>query len=576
MEEQSFLLERLIQKAQDDVNAGHLRTAFTTLCQACQTHPSAQHAWSFAADLATHLRDWPALTAVARQWTQYHPARVDAWKALARSYFEQSQFDAALTAFDSVLDLESEQVGHLVSAARMATAAQRHDKARTLLNAAEALDPHAGEVLYALARLHQLTGNLPLAQDYCRRAVHALPGFPPAYTLLGLLTEGRLTDAEFSAISQLVNQPGLHAEYRAMLHFTRGDALDHKGDYANAFAAWQQANLINQQISAQEGYIYNAPQHDADVPLLAQLFQPGVQPGDGGVKLGTEALVPGLAGDGGAELGTEALVPGLTGEGLIGDGGFPQPIFVVGMPRSGTTLIESILASHSEVNGAGELPMLVSIYDELMDVARTQGVSAARRLINTNLFLWRQRYLEALPRGTEASMTASQIKFIVDKQPLNYRCIGLIRLMFPQAPILYTRRNALDVCLSIYRHNFAKNWPCANNISDIAHYYAVHTRMMALWEKLDPSSFHTVDHAALIADADHEIRRLLAFTGLQAQDACFSPHLTKRPVATFSAVQVQQPVSSRYSGRSVHYLPWLSGFGDGAGFGVFGDGEIKK
>lgn len=552
MEEQSFLLERLIQKARDEVNAGHLRAAFTTLCQACQIQPSAQHAWSFSADIATHLRDWPALNAVARPWTQYHPTSVDAWKVLSRSYFEQSQFDAALTAFDAVLDLEPNQVGHLVSAARMATAAQYHDSALAYLNKAEALNAQAGEVLYAKARLYQLSGELSLAEDYCRRAIQVLPGFVPAYTMLGLLTEGALSDAEIATAAQLAITPGLHAEYRAMINFTLGDALDHQGDYPAAFAAWSRANHINSQISAQEGYVYDPAQHDADVLLLSQLF---CNLGDGGKPLG----------DGG-----KPLEP-------LGDGGNPWPIFVVGMPRSGTTLIESILASHSEVHGAGELPTLVGIYDELMNVARTQGVNAAQELIAASIDHWRQRYLQALQAlgsakamgsvamGSEAK-PGMPFKYVVDKQPLNYRCLGLIQLLFPQSPIIYTRRDARDVALSIFRHNFSKNWPCAHNINHIAHYDGVHTRMMNLWEQHYPTSFHVVDHAALIADPDTEIRRLLNFAGLEVQASCLSSHKTKRQVATFSAVQVQQPVSSRYSGRSAHYADFL---------GV-GDGEIKK
>jgi len=553
--EQAIFLERLIQKAKDEVNAGHFDSALSTLSHACHAYPGDLRAWQFAADLACHIRNWSSLNAVGRGWTQHHPSSVDAWKALSRSYFEESRFEPAIAAFAHVIDLEPDNVGHLVSAARMATAAQFNDSALAYLNAAEALSPQAGEVLYAKARLYQLSGELSLAEDYCRRAIHALPGFVPAYTMLGLLTEGALSDAEIATATQLAMAPGLHAEYRAMINFTLGDALDHKGDYPAAFAAWERANHINSQISAQEGYVYDPAQHDADVPLIAQLFSNLGNLGDGGTGLG--------ASDGDGDTGHG---DGGTGHGGLGDGDNPRPIFVVGMPRSGTTLIESILASHSEVHGAGELPALVVIYDELMNVARKQGVNAARELIGGSIDRWRQRYLQAL--GTEAARVAGvgteaepggQIKHVVDKQPLNYRCIGLIRLLFPQSPIIYTRRAAKDVALSIFRHNFSKNWPCAHNINHIAHYYGVHTRMMNLWEQQDPTSFHIVDHAALVADPDTEIRRLLSFARLEVQAACLSPHKTKRRVATFSAVQVQKPVSSRYSGRSANYADFLKG-----------------
>lgn len=549
MAEQALFLERLIQKAIDDVNAENVGAAFISLCHACQNYPGDLRAWQFAAELASHVRDWSSLNTIARGWIQHHPSSVEAWKALSRSYFEESRFEPAITAFDYVLELEPNNVGHLVSAARIATAAQFHDTALAFLNTAEAINPQAGEVLYAKARLYQLSGEFSLAENYCRRAIDALPGFVPAYTMLGLLTEGALTDAEIATATQLAMTPGLHAEYRAMINFTLGDALDHQGDYPAAFAAWSRANHINSQISAHEGYAYDPAQHDADVPLLSQLF---CNPGDGGKPLGDRDI---------------PFVP-------LGDGGKPWPIFVVGMPRSGTTLIESILASHSEVHGAGELPTLVGIYDELMNVARTQGVNAARGLIGNSISRWRQKYLHALKGMGSDVGSGSEVKpgrlfkYVVDKQPLNYRCLGLIRLLFPHSPIIYTRRDARDVALSIFRHNFSKNWPCAHNINHIAHYYGVHTRMMNLWEQHYPASFHVVDHATLIADPDTEIRRLLNFAGLEVQSTCLSPHKTKRQVATFSAVQVQQPVSSRYSGRSAHYADFL---GDWSG-----DGEIKK
>lgn len=502
----------LCRKAQEQARRGNLAAAFADLSRAQQTCPAEQQAWQLAAALATQLRDWQTLQHIASNWTQIQPASVAAWQTLSRSYFEQSQFTDAIQAFSAVPELEPGNASHLVSAARMATAAGQYQSAHAQLTAAENMTPDAGDVLYALSRLYHLTGQLDKAETYCRRAIGVLPNFAPAYIALGMLCEGRLNQAETDAVGRLANTPGIHPEYQALLNFTLGDALDRHGRHAQAFTAWDEANRINALISEQEGIVYNAAQHEAELPLLDALFAEPVPVLD---KKNTTSNTK-------------------------------RPIFIVGMPRSGTTLVESILASHSDVMGAGELPAMAEIHEELMQVARNQGIAAARQMLQTQAADWRRRYLDALPASEGATC-------VVDKQPMNYRSIGLIRVLFPDSPIIHTRRAPLDVGLSIYRHNFSRHWPCAHKLRDIGHYYGVYERIGALWHSRFPTSIHVVEHAALTSDTESEIRQLLAFAKLDLQPACLTPHKTKRPVATFSSVQVQRPVSASYSDRSAAY-----------------------
>ena len=505
---------RLCEQAQEQARRGNLAAAFAVLSRAQQTCPAEQQAWQLAGALATQIRDWQRLQHIASSWTQLHPASISAWQTLSRSHFEQSQFSEAIEAFSRVLALAPDNASHLVSAARMATAAGHYQAAREQLTAAENITPDAGDVLYALSRLYHLTGELDKAEAYCRRAIGVLPNFAPAYIALGMLCEGRLTEPETNAVRRLAQTPGIHPEYQALLNFTLGDALDRQGNHGQAFDAWQEANRINALISEQEGFTYTAAQHEADLRLLDALFAEPVS-----------VPVP----------DSENATPNAQ-----------RPIFIVGMPRSGTTLIESILASHSDVVGAGELPALPEIHEELMQVARNQSIAAARQMLQTQAATWRTRYLNALPAGDNAN-------YVVDKQPMNYRSVGLIRVLFPDSPIIHTRRAPMDVGLSIYRHNFSRHWPCAHRLEDIGHYYGVYERIGALWQSRYPESVHIVEHAALVSDPDAKIRQLLDFVRLDLQPACLTPHKTKRPVATFSSVQVQRPVSASYSNRSAPY-----------------------
>lgn len=505
----------LLLLARSLARSGQSVDALRVLTRARQVSPDNPQVWQIAAALASDIRDWPELLRIARDWTVANPDSREAWQALSRAHFEESRFSEAISAYERVLELEPGNPSCLIGAARLAIAAHQYEQARHHLHAAQKISPDSAELLYTLARLHHLTGALDTAEDYCRRAIAARPGFATAYVELGTLCEGRLDDDEVDTIRLLFDDQTVHPEYRVMLGFTLGDALDRRNECDQAFTAWARGNEINRAISEQEGFVYQPELIESELALLPVLFK---------------------------ELSLELHDR---------DSGYPRPIFVLGMPRSGTTLIESILASHSTVHGAGELPTLYDIHEELMEVARRQGVEAARELIRNEAGGWRQRYLAAMP--SVAGKTS-----MVDKQPLNFRSIGLIRLLFPESPIIYTQRQPMDVGFSIYRHKFAKNWPCAHRLADIGHYYGIHARILAHWLTHHGESIHVVDHASLVADPDGAIRALLSYADLAFETACLSPHKTRRPVATFSAVQVQQPVSTNYTNRAARYADHLA------------------
>lgn len=508
-------LQTLLLLARSLARSGNIVAALEALARAQESDHSNTQAWQVGAALAAQIHNWSELLRIASAWTAFHPNNLDAWQALSRAHFEESRFREAIEAFESVLRLAPNNPSHLVSAARLHIAAANYDSARRYLSAAQELAPENGELLYTLSRLHHMTGELGVAEEFCRLAIAALPRFAPAYVTLGTLREGRLQDQDIERILQLFNEPSIHPEYRAMLGFTLGDAFDRKRDYDSAFGFWDSANLLNSKISEREGIHYKPEQFEQECELLEALFAEPV------------------------------VLPHSPSESTQ-----PRPIFIVGMPRTGTTLIESILASHSTVYGAGELPALYDIHEELMPVARSLGIAPAREMIRTQAQAWRNRYLAALPPLGGAEK-------LVDKQPLNFRSVGLIKLLFPESPIIYTRRAAMDVGFSIYRHKFSKNWPCAHNLRDIGHYYGVHVRICELWQRLYPGAMYVADHANLVGDKEAEIRRLLAFADLDFEPACLMPHKTKRPIATFSSVQVQQPVSAMYCNRAAPYVSHL-------------------
>jgi len=511
----------LMLLARAEARSGQLPAAQETLARAQRAEPADPQAWQVAAALAVDNRNWEQLLEIASGWTMSHGDSTEAWQALSRAHFEQSHFQEAIAAFQRVLQLAPGNVSHLVGAARLAIAGQHYELAQQYLTTAQQVQPGSAELLYTQGRLQHMTGELEAAEASYRQAIKKNPAFANAFVELGTLKEGRLDDSELATVRQLFRDPSVHPEYRVMLGFTLGDALDRRKDTVQAFTAWEEANRINRSISEQEGFVYQSEQVEREPELLSGIFS---EPFD---------------------------VDTLNITGHIDKAGQPRPIFVVGMPRSGTTLVESILASHSDVYGAGELPALYDIYEELLAEARGNGLEAARAMVRREAMAWRKRYLDALP-------SISNRHSVVDKQPLNYRAIGLIRLLFPDSPVIYTCRSSMDVGLSIYRHKFSKNWPCAHSLSDIGHYYGVHARIIDLWIDRYPDSIYRLSHSRLVKDPESEIRRLLAHVKLSEQADCFQPHQTKRPIATFSSVQVRQPVSAAFAGKAQRYASQLA------------------
>lgn len=508
--------QALLLLARSEARSGNTVAALKVLSRAQQADPNSPEAWQLATALAADIRDWAELLRISNDWVRAQPNSTEAWQTLSRSHFEESRFREAIAAFKRVLELEPGNASHLVGAARLAIAAQQYDQARDYLNTAKKIEPELTELQYTMGRLHHMTGELDSAEDCYRKAIAARPGHATAYVELGTLRDGRLNDAEIRAVNRLFSDSAVHPEYRVMLGFTLGDALDRRGEFVQAFAAWDKANEINRRISEQEGFIYQPRLVESEPELLAGIF---AEP--------FELNISNNASD------------------------HPRPIFVVGMPRSGTTLVESILASHSQVYGAGELPTLYDIHEELMQVARDRGVEKASEMVRDKAAGWRERYLSALPVIENKTR-------VVDKQPLNYRSIGLIRLLFPDSPVVYTHRPPMDVGLSIYRHKFSKSWPCAHNLSDIGHYYGVHVHIINYWRERYPEATYWLDHSRLVKEPQAEIGRLLEFANLSSEPACFNPHKTKRPIATFSSVQVRQPVSAAFAGRARHYTSQLA------------------
>jgi tetratricopeptide (TPR) repeat protein len=212
-----------------------------------------------------------------------------------------------------------------------------------------------------------------------------------------------------------------------------------------------------------------------------------------------------------------------------------MPIFIIGMPRSGTSLAEQILASHSEVHGCGELTNMNRLYHKAFDAKSHLATQVA------NLSGDRRREL-ARHYLNEIAAMAKDKRYATDKMPHNFLQVGFIKLLFPNVRIIHCERDPLDTCLSLFSNLFTGSHPYAYNLEELGHYYLHYQQLMAYWYEVLPDRIYTLNYERVVADTEAEVRKLLAFCGLPFEEACLSFHENKRAVVTVSSTQVRQPI----------------------------------
>jgi tetratricopeptide (TPR) repeat protein len=384
----------------------------------------------------------------------------------------------------------------------------RLNEAIATLEQALRLQPDCPMAQWKLGNALQQLGDFAGAEKAYRVVLRDHPELAETYWQLAHLLQGKLPDADCAALEQCLARAGLSDAERCRLLFGLAQVCDAKGEYAVAATHLRQANALKLAVGRQKGQAYDHGTHERFVETILAVFTPAYFTHVRGFGLPTE-----------------------------------RPVFIVGLPRSGTTLTEQILAAHSQVFAAGELPLGRQSYlalDEQCGFTPPSGLQqgAVRHVA--------ERHLEALE---QLNRTAARV---VDKMPDNYFYLGLLATLFPKAKFIHCRRDLRDVAVSCWMTYFGDVRWC-NHPEHMVARFRQYRRLMEHWRAVLPVSVLEVNYEETVADLLGVARRLVEWCGLDWEPACLNFHESGRPVRTSSAVQVRQPIFARSVGRWLNY-----------------------
>ena len=376
--------------------------------------------------------------------------------------------------------------------------------------------PESADLLLSLAHVLKTVGDRAAAIEAYRAAAAARPDFGDAYWSLANLKTYRFEEQEIARMRALEGRADLALDDRIHLCFALGKALEDRGDYAGSWDCYQRGNALKRGASR---------------------YRPEVIENNtrGQIAVCTREFFAARSGSGADD---------------------PAPIFVVGLPRSGSTLIEQILASHSQVEGTQELADVQRIVLELQGREPDLDDPRYPRVLTTMPATEFRQLGERYLADTRAYRTG-QPRFI-DKMPNNFRHVGLIHLMLPNAKIIDARREPMACCFGNLKQLFANGQEFSYSIDDIARYYRTYLELMRHWDAVLPGKVLRVLHEDLVADLEHSARRILEFCGLPFEAACLEFYKNDRSVRTPSSEQVRQPIYRDGLHQWKHYEPWLA------------------
>lgn len=356
-------------------------------------------------------------------------------------------------------------------------------------------------------------GNTAEAVSAYQAAIDSQPMHCDAWYSLANLKTYRFDDDQIHTMLELDKNPHLAGQDRVYLQFALGKAFEDKNEFDKSFFHYSKGNDIKR---TQVQYRADGTSRECEEQIAAC---------------------------------TPDTFKHVSGHDA------PDPIFIVGLPRAGSTLLEQILSSHSQIDGTLELPNVLSISGKLRRLGQREGNKRYPEILNDLTPETLRELGEEYIRDTQIHRLGAP--FFIDKMPNNFRHIGLIRLMLPNAKIIDARRDPMACCFSGFKQLFAEGQLFSYSLDDIGRYYKDYVKLMAHWDEVIPGYVLRVQHEDVVANLETQVTRMLDFCGVPFEESCLEFHKTERNVRTPSSEQVRQPIFSTALEQWKNYEPWL-------------------
>jgi tetratricopeptide (TPR) repeat protein len=488
-----------ISEAQEHTRIGEQNKAETIYRDILRVEPDHVEAARLLAEIAAAHEQYREAEVFLRHALKVAPDYARAWVDLANVQRELEDFAEAIASAEKVLALAPDKAESHMLCASMFGAAGQYDEAIRAYESALLLAPDKAGAMCSMAHHLKTIGKGDEAIARYRACIATRPDYSEAYWSLANLKTFRFEDSEVAAMHELLESDDLTDENRAQIHNALGLHYEARENFDKAFENFELCNILRRKAES-----YDPVDTEATHTRVIELFD-------------------------------EKFVSQTSGPDVE-----PVPIFIVGLPRSGSTLIEQILASHSSVEGTHEL-------SDLSRVTRALRQRLQRDLLFPDFLKpfradqWTSlgaQYIESTAKHRTGSV------FFVDKNPNNFIFAGLIRLALPNAKIINARRHPLDSCLGSFKQLFASGQPFSYDLTELGEYYLQYQRLMDHWHRVLPGFILDVHYENVVNDFESEVRRLLAFCGLPFEESCLRFHETERAVKTASSEQVRQPIYS--------------------------------
>jgi tetratricopeptide (TPR) repeat protein len=489
---------------------GRLDEAEQNLKKAIELQPSYAEAYNNLGITLMELGRLDEAEQNLKKAIELQPSHVLAYSNLGVTLKELGRLDEAEQNLKKAIELQPSYAEAYNNLGVAMEEQGRLDEADQNLRKAIQLKPNYAEAYYNLSVILKQLGRLDEAELSLRQSIEQKPSYAEAYRTLSLMKKFESQDELFLKMQELNLDENTTEEERCHINFGLAKACEDLGDFDKAFKHFTEGNALRKKLLNYD--------IDQDIKLFKQ------------IKSNHQLITK------------NSLKRDMFEEKFI-------PIFIVGMPRSGTTLVEQIISSHSEVTGAGELFFISKFGSAIASDFSEKGIEA--------LVSFRKKYFKELRNFSNGKV------IVTDKMPQNFLYLGLIAAAFPEAKIIHVKRNPAAVCWANFKQYFDdKDLGYAYTLDDVISYHALYENLMQFWESSLSKRIYNIDYELLTVQQEKETHNLIDYLGLDWDEECLSPQNNKRNIKTASDIQVRKKVYQGSSQQWKRYEPFLNGVFD--------------